>query len=261
MNPNANIQNPTEDQPAEATNGEPFVVCASWPASKRFEQVKSAILAACERTGRNPQEVALIAVSKTQQASAIAALASLGQSHFAENYLQEALIKINALRESAYPLTWHFIGPIQSNKTKPIAENFAWVHSVDRFKIAQRLAEQRPKELPDLQICLQVNTSHEAQKSGLSPDEVPDLAKQISDLPRLKLRGLMCIPRPPEQADPREDYEAMRTLLGRLRATLPSHVAEHVDTLSMGMSADLAAAIASGATMVRIGTALFGERT
>jgi pyridoxal phosphate enzyme (YggS family) len=260
MKPNPNIQNPTEGQPTGATNGAPDVVCASSSVQQRFDAVKTCIFEACIRAGRDPDEIALVAVSKTQTVAAVQALATLGQLAFAENYLQEALQKIDALKECGYPLTWHFIGPIQSNKTKPIAENFSWVHSVDRLKVAQRLSEQRPTKLPDLQICLQVNTSKEEQKSGLTAEQVLPLAKQISDLPRLRLRGLMCIPRPPEQADPHEDYEAMRSLLTALRTSLPAEVANHVDTLSMGMSADLQAAISSGSTMVRIGTALFGAR-
>jgi PLP dependent protein len=205
--------------------------------------------------------VALIAVSKTQTPESIIELAQLGQRQFAENYLQEALSKIEVLNRSVHALTWHFIGPIQSNKTQAIAQNFSWVHSVDRLKIAQRLSDQRPVDLPPLQICLQVNTSLEDQKSGLPAAHVLELAKQIALLPRLCLRGLMCIPRPSDLADPREDFQAMRDLLAELRLALPPQDAVQLDTLSMGMSADLQIAIAAGATMVRVGTALFGARS
>ncbi len=179
-----------------------------------------------------------------------------GQRVFGENYLQEALDKMAALKEQAPAIEWHFIGPIQSNKTRPIAENFNWVHSVDRLKIAQRLSEQRPSGLPPLNICIQVNVSGEASKSGCSPQDLPALAQAIAGLPGLSLRGLMTIPEPATtEAGQRRPLRTLRELADQLRA---QGIA--LDTLSMGMSADLDAAIAEGATMVRIGTAIFGER-
>ena len=179
-----------------------------------------------------------------------------GQRAFGENYLQEALDKMAALKDRAPDIEWHFIGPIQSNKTRPIAEHFSWVHSVDRLKIAQRLSEQRPAALPPLDICIQVNVSGEASKSGCTPQELPALAQAVAGLPGLRLRGLMTIPEPAAtEAGQRRPLRALRELADQLRA---QGIA--LDTLSMGMSADLAAAIAEGATMVRIGTAIFGER-
>jgi PLP dependent protein len=203
---------------------------------------------------RPPGSVALLAVSKTQPAAVIAALAAAGQRQFGENYLQEALEKIEALRQ--LDLEWHFIGPLQSNKTRGIAENFAWVHSVDRLKLAQRLSEQRPDTLPALNICLQVNISDEASKRGLNAAELADVAHAVAELPRLRLRGLMAIPAPST------DFVAQRgsfTHLRELQATLIATGVE-LDTLSMGMSDDLEAAIAEGATIVRVGTAIFGPR-
>lgn len=203
---------------------------------------------------RPPGSVALLAVSKTQPAVVIAALAAAGQRQFGENYLQEALEKIEALRQ--LDLEWHFIGPLQSNKTRGIAENFAWVHSLDRLKLAQRLSEQRPDTLPALNICLQVNISDEASKRGLNAAELADVAHAVAELPRLRLRGLMAIPAPST------DFVAQRgsfTHLRELQATLIATGVE-LDTLSMGMSDDLEAAIAEGATIVRVGTAIFGPR-
>lgn len=203
---------------------------------------------------RPPGSVALLAVSKTQPAAVIAALAAAGQRQFGENYLQEALEKIEALRQ--LDLEWHFIGPLQSNKTRGIAENFAWVHSVDRLKLAQRLSEQRPDTLPALNICLQVNISDETSKRGLNAAELADVAHAVAELPRLRLRGLMAIPAPST------DFVAQRgsfTHLRELQATLIATGVE-LDTLSMGMSDDLEAAIAEGATIVRVGTAIFGPR-
>lgn len=203
---------------------------------------------------RPPGSVALLAVSKTQPAVVIAALAAAGQRQFGENYLQEALEKIEALRQ--LDLEWHFIGPLQSNKTRGIAENFAWVHSLDRLKLAQRLSEQRPDTLPALNICLQVNISDEASKRGLNAVELADVAHAVTELPRLRLRGLMAIPAPST------DFVAQRgsfTHLRELQATLIATGVE-LDTLSMGMSDDLEAAIAEGATIVRVGTAIFGPR-
>jgi pyridoxal phosphate enzyme (YggS family) len=200
---------------------------------------------------RDPSSVGLLAVSKTKPASDLREAFAAGLHDFGENYLQEALSK--QLELADLPLIWHFIGPIQSNKTRAIAENFAWVHSVDRLKIAQRLSEQRPKELPPLNICIQVNVSGEASKSGCTPEDLPELANAINALPHLKLRGLMAIPEPTEDSDQQAAaFAAVRTLQASLNLPL--------DTLSMGMSHDLEAAIAQGATWVRIGTALFGAR-
>ncbi|MDD1965113.1 YggS family pyridoxal phosphate-dependent enzyme [Pseudomonas putida] len=206
---------------------------------------------AAQAAERDPASVGLLAVSKTKPASDLREAHAAGLRDFGENYLQEALGKQAEL--SDLPLIWHFIGPIQSNKTRAIAENFAWVHSVDRLKIAQRLSEQRPAELPPLNICIQVNVSGEASKSGCTPEDLPALAQAISALPNLRLRGLMAIPEPTENGDEQNAaFAAVRTLQDRLNLPL--------DTLSMGMSHDLEAAIAQGATWVRIGTALFGAR-
>ncbi|QXG41551.1 YggS family pyridoxal phosphate-dependent enzyme [Pseudomonas viridiflava] len=211
------------------------------------QRIRTASLAA----QRDPASVGLLAVSKTKPSSALREAYAAGLRDFGENYLQEALGKQAELAD--LPLCWHFIGPIQSNKTRAIAENFAWVHSVDRLKIAQRLSEQRPEGLEPLNICIQVNVSGEASKSGCTPEDLPALAAAISALPRLKLRGLMAIPEPTEyQAEQAAAFAAVRTLQDQLDLPL--------DTLSMGMSHDLEAAIAQGATWVRIGTALFGAR-
>jgi pyridoxal phosphate enzyme (YggS family) len=214
--------------------------------------------ALCAR--RPADSVTLVAVSKTFGADAVLALARCGQRHFGESYLQEALPKIAAVRATApeLALAWHFIGPIQSNKTRPIAEHFDWVQSVDRLKIAQRLSEQRPPDLPPLNVLLQVNVSGEGSKSGVAPGEASALARAVAALPQLRLRGLMAIPEPEDDRQrQRLPLAAMTRLFGSLRA---EGFADW-DTLSMGMSADLEAAIAEGATMVRIGTALFGART
>ncbi|TFF41284.1 YggS family pyridoxal phosphate-dependent enzyme [Pseudomonas sp. RIT623] len=206
---------------------------------------------AARAAGRDPASVQLLAVSKTKPASAIREAYTAGLRDVGENYLQEALTKQQAL--SDLPLIWHFIGPIQSNKTKAIAEHFDWVHSVDRLKIAQRLSEQRPADLAPLNICLQVNVSGEDSKSGCAPAELPALAQAVKALPGLCLRGLMAIPEPTED---RAEQEAAFATLRQLQAQLDLGL----DTLSMGMSHDLEAAIAQGATWVRIGTALFGAR-
>ncbi len=196
----------------------------------------------------------LIAVSKTHPAEMVRAAAAAGQRDFGENYVQEALAKIAAL--SDLPLTWHFIGPIQSNKTRAIAESFHWVHSLDREKIAVRLSEARPAHLPPLNVCIEVNVSGEASKSGVAPDELAALARRVSSLPRLSLRGLMAIP------EPTPDAELQRRRFRMLRELKDALAGEGLalDALSMGMSADLETAIAEGATMVRVGTAIFGER-
>jgi pyridoxal phosphate enzyme (YggS family) len=228
--------------------------------------VQSRISAACAGCGRDPSEVTLLAVSKTFHADAVQEVASFGQRDFGENYIQEGVDKITFLQSGANPeanpktsLIWHCIGPIQSNKTKYVAEFFSWAHTVDRLKIAQRLNDQRPAQLPPLNICLQVNIDGGATKSGLKPEEVLELAKQVTQLPRLVLRGLMTIP------DPVEGFEAQvaihakaRVLFDKVRAELKQ---PHFDTLSMGMTADLEAAIHAGSTMVRVGTAIFGKRT
>ena len=214
-------------------------------------QVSQRIRAAADAVQRDANSIHLLAVSKTKPAQALREAYAAGMCDFGENYLQEALGKQAELTD--LPLSWHFIGPIQSNKTRAIAENFAWVHSVDRLKIAQRLSEQRPADLPPLNICIQVNVSGEASKSGCTPADLPALARAISALPRLKLRGLMAIPEPTEDRTEQDAaFAAVRDLQASLNLPL--------DTLSMGMSHDLESAIAQGATWVRIGTALFGAR-
>ena len=213
--------------------------------------VSQRIRAAAQAVQRDESSVHLLAVSKTKPAQAVREAYAAGMCDFGENYLQEALGKQAELTD--LPLSWHFIGPIQSNKTRAIAENFAWVHSVDRLKIAQRLSEQRPADLPPLNICIQVNVSGEASKSGCTPADLPALAQAISALPRVKLRGLMAIP------EPTEDRAAQDAAFATVR-DLQASLNLPLDTLSMGMSHDLESAIAQGATWVRIGTALFGAR-
>ena len=219
-----------------------------------LQAVKSRIAAAERAAQRSAGGVTLLAVSKTFGAAAVRECAAAGQHAFGENYLQEALEKIEVLRETA--LEWHFIGPIQSNKTRAIAENFAWVHSVERDRIAQRLHDARPQSLTPLNICVQVNVSGEASKSGVAPDEVAALADAVAALPRLRLRGLMAIPEPtPDATLRRRRFSMLRELQQALIAR--GHA---LDTLSMGMSDDLEDAIAEGATMVRVGPAVFGRR-
>lgn len=214
-------------------------------------QVSSRIQAAAKAAHRDENSIQLLAVSKTKPAEALREAYAAGIRDFGENYLQEALSK--QLELADLPLIWHFIGPIQSNKTRAIAEHFDWVHSVDRLKIAQRLSEQRPADLPPLNICIQVNVSGEASKSGCTPADLPALANAIGALPRLKLRGLMAIPEPTEDRAAQDAaFAAVQSLQASLNLPL--------DTLSMGMSHDLESAIAMGATWVRIGTALFGAR-
>ena len=222
----------------------------------RWMEVRARIDRACGQARRPADAVQLLAVSKVQAAQAVREAAALGQQAFGENYVQEGLDKIAALADLRPQLVWHLIGPLQSNKTRPVAESFDWVHSVDRLKIAQRLSEQRPDELPPLNVCLQVNISGEASKSGVTPQDVPALARAVAGLPRLRLRGLMSIPEPVEGFEAqRAPHRALRALFEQLRAEgLP------LDTLSMGMSDDLEAAIAEGSTLVRVGTALFGPR-
>lgn len=224
------------------------------PGSERLAAVLERIHVAEQRGGRSTGAVKLIAVSKTQPAAALRELAMAGQRCFGENYLQEALEKMAELTDLA--LEWHFIGPIQSKKTRAIAENFTWVHSVDRLKVAQRLSEQRAATLGPLNICLQVNVSGEASKSGVQPDDLMDLACAVASLPNLRLRGLMAIPAP---ADDIEQQRAPFHRLAELMATLNAEGLA-LDVLSMGMSDDLEAAIAEGSTHVRVGSAIFGAR-
>ncbi len=220
-----------------------------------LQGVKSRIARAARDAGRDPRDILLVAVSKTFPAAAVAEACAAGQRDFGENYVQEALDKINALTH--LPIVWHFIGPIQSNKTRIIAEHFHWVHSVDRLKIAERLSAQRPAGAAPLNVCLQVNVSGESSKSGCAPQEVAELALAVARLPRLALRGLMAVPEPSEDpALQRARFDALAALIEPLRrAGLP------LDTLSIGMSGDLEQAIAAGATIVRVGTAIFGSRT
>ncbi|MBN0988404.1 YggS family pyridoxal phosphate-dependent enzyme [Amphritea pacifica] len=222
----------------------------------RLKNVHCQIDAAAIAAQRQPQAIKLLAVSKTRPAEELRQAWACGQQAFGENYLQEALDKIEALQD--LDIIWHFIGPIQSNKTRAIAENFSWVHSVDRFKIAQRLSDQRPGNLPPLNICLQVNISGESSKSGVLPADLPALAAAVATLSNIRLRGLMAIPASsddPEQQ--RKPFAQMNHLLQSLQRQLPD---QPLDTLSMGMSGDMEAAILEGATIVRIGTALFGPR-
>ena len=211
-----------------------------------------------DQAGRPANGATLLAVSKTKPASSVRLAWQHGQRAFGENYLQEALDKQAQLADLE-DIVWHFIGPLQSNKTRPVAEQFAWVHSVDRLKIAKRLSEQRPAHLPPLNICLQVNISRETTKSGVLPEDTLALAREIAPLPSLALRGLMAIPAPAETLEAqRKPLAELRALLETLQAALPD---APLDTLSMGMSDDLEAAILEGATLVRLGTAIFGARS
>jgi pyridoxal phosphate enzyme (YggS family) len=221
---------------------------------ERIAAVRARIRVAAERSGRDVDSVTLLAVSKTHPPELIRAAATDGIEHFGESYVKEALPKIETLR--GLELTWHFVGALQANKTRPVAEAFAWVHGVDRLRIAQRLSEQRPAHAPPLNVCLQVNIGGEGTKGGVAPEELPALAVAVAELPGLRLRGLMCLP-PPEEEESRQRhwFEETARLLSTLR--VPGTT---LDTLSMGMSADLEAAIAAGATIVRIGTAIFGPR-
>ena len=220
------------------------------------QQVLTRIAQACATARRPVQSITLLAVSKTFDAAAVRDAYNAGLHRFGENYVQEALDKIAALADLRAELEWHLIGPLQSNKTRVVAETFDWVHSVDRLKIAQRLSEQRPEALPPLNVCLQVNISGEASKSGLAPREVASVAHAVAKLPRLRLRGLMAIPEPAgDFAAQRAPHRALNELLQALRAD-----GLQLDTLSIGMSADLEAAVAEGATIVRIGTGIFGTR-
>lgn len=219
-----------------------------------LHRVQARIALACSQAGRDAAAVSLLAVSKTFAAEGVEAAFAAGQTAFGENYIQEAVEKIQRLRH--LPLQWHCIGPIQSNKTRLVAEHFDWVHTIDRLKIAQRLSEQRPVDRAPLNICIQVNVDGGSTKSGVTPQEVLELAREVAELPRLRLRGLMCIP------EPAPDFIAACAVFQGARAVFDAVNAAGValDTLSLGMSADLEAAVASGSTLVRVGSAIFGER-
>lgn len=222
--------------------------------SGRLQNLALRIARAAEAVGRDPAGVRLLAVSKTWPADSVREAAAAGQRAFGENYVQEGVAKVEAL--AGLGLEWHFIGPLQSNKTRLVANSFAWVHSIDRLKIAERLSEQRDVHLPPLDVCIQVNVSGEASKSGVAPDDLPELARAVAALPRLRLRGLMAIPEPTSDvALQRARFASLRQLRDQLNAG-----GLQLDTLSMGMSDDLEAAIAEGSTMVRVGTAIFGGR-
>jgi hypothetical protein len=223
---------------------------------QRLADVRQRIQQACQAAGRDPARVGLLAVSKLQPAQAVRQAEQAGQQAFGENYVQEALDKMAALADLRGAIEWHLIGPLQSNKTRVVAEAFDWVHSVDRLKIAQRLSDQRPAQLPPLNVCLQVNISGEASKSGLLPQEVAQVAAAVAALPRLRLRGLMAIP---GLAQGLQAQQAPHRALRLLQQDLNQRGLA-LDTLSMGMSDDLEAAVAEGSTMVRVGTAIFGAR-
>lgn len=232
--------------------------------AQRLQDVQARITRACLAAGRPVDAVALLAVSKTQPAEAVHEAWSAGQQAFGENYIQEGVDKISALAalRGAGPgaVVWHCIGPIQSNKTRQVAEQFDWVHSLDRLKIAQRLSEQRPDHLPPLQVCLQVNVDGGANKSGVPPEEAPALAQAVATLPRLCLRGLMSIPEPAPTFEAQKSvHDKAKQLFDHIRGQLGPQ-AQHFDTLSLGMSDDLEAAVHAGSTLVRIGTAIFGAR-
>ncbi|MDB5730609.1 MAG: YggS family pyridoxal phosphate-dependent enzyme [Variovorax sp.] len=224
--------------------------------SDHLHQVRERIAAACARHGRDPAGVRLLAVSKTFPPEAVREVHAAGQAAFGENYVQEGIAKIDALADLRADLEWHCIGPLQSNKTRAVAAQFDWVHSLDRVKIAERLSEQRPAHLPPLQVCLQVNVDGGDNKSGVAAQDALALARAVAQLPRLRLRGLMAIP------EPAIDFVAQYALFMRVRAVFDEIRADGIalDTLSLGMSADLEAAIAAGSTMVRVGTSIFGGR-
>ncbi|MFD1217538.1 YggS family pyridoxal phosphate-dependent enzyme [Microbulbifer celer] len=225
--------------------------------AENLNAVSERIVTACRSCDRADDSVTLLAVSKTRPAADLRAAYDAGQRHFGENYLQEALEKQSALTDC--DITWHFIGPLQSNKSRDVAEHFHWMHSVDRLKIARRLSEQRAAGMPPLNICLQVNIDDEDSKSGVAPEKLPALAEAVVALPNLRLRGLMAIPaRRIGDEDQRTPFRQLAALLDQLREQLPD---AELDTLSMGMSGDMEAAIFSGATIVRIGTDIFGART
>ncbi|MEO7104853.1 MAG: YggS family pyridoxal phosphate-dependent enzyme [Rhodoferax sp.] len=222
--------------------------------AENLHHVQTRIAQACAQAGRASDAVALLAVSKTFGADAVTQAHAAGQLAFGENYIQEAVEKIQSLRQ--LPLEWHCIGPIQSNKSRLVAEHFDWVHTIDRLKIAQRLSDQRPDHLPPLQVCIQINVDGGPSKSGVPPQEALALAQAVAALPRLQLRGVMCIP------EPAPDFVAACSIFARARGVFDVIQAAGVpvDTLSMGMSGDVEAAIASGSTMVRVGSAIFGGR-
>ncbi len=222
--------------------------------TNNLQEVSRRITSACNAAGRRVDNVTLLAVSKTFGADAVREAFAAGQRRFGENYVQEALDKIDQLNDLRAQIEWHLIGPLQSNKTRLVAEHFDWVQSVDRLKIAQRLSEQRPAALPPLQLCLQVNISGQSSKSGLAPADVAALACAVAALPRLRLRGLMAIP------EPGPDVAVAHRALCELMRRLNQDLGLELDTLSMGMSADLEAAVAEGATLLRIGSAVFGAR-
>ncbi|MBE9539183.1 MAG: YggS family pyridoxal phosphate-dependent enzyme [Proteobacteria bacterium] len=223
--------------------------------AKNIASLHNRVRLAAQKSQRSPEGICIVAASKTRSAAIIQSAYEGGIRNFGENYLQEALEKITTLGD--LDLNWHFIGPIQSNKTRAIAENFDWVHSVDRLKIARRLSEQRPNNLAPLQICLQVNISAESSKSGASPAEMPELVQAVKALPGITLRGLMAIPAPTDDRKQQQQaFAQMRELMAALRANAPT-----MDTLSMGMSADLEVAIAQGSTLIRVGTDIFGPRS
>jgi pyridoxal phosphate enzyme (YggS family) len=233
--------------------------------STQLEEVRKRIDKACKDAGRDSGCVTLLAVSKTFGPEAVIEAVQAGQCDFGENYVQEALVKISALRlwvadqPQRPPLRWHYIGPLQSNKARPVAENFDWVHSVDRLKIAQRLSDARPTDWPPLQVCLQVNIDGGPTKSGVQPQEALALAEAVQSLPRLVLRGLMTIPEPAADfSSALQVHQRTRALMDQLNAS--GRLLRPLDTLSMGMSADLEAAVAAGSTLVRVGTAIFGRR-
>lgn len=224
--------------------------------SANLQAIHARIGKACAAVGRDPASVALLAVSKTFPAEAVEAAAEAGQQAFGENYVQEGCAKAEAL--AARKLVWHFIGPLQSNKTRLVAQHFDWVHTIDRLRIAERLSEQRDPHRAPLNVCVQINVSGEASKSGVAPAEAIALALAVARLPQLTLRGLMTIP------EPTPDLALLRSRFAEVRGILETLHREHglaLDTLSMGMSADLEAAIAEGSTLVRVGTAIFGSRS
>jgi len=222
----------------------------------KLQQVRTRIVTACTACGRPPESVRLLAVSKTFPAEALREAHAAGQTAFGENYVQEGVAKIETLADLRGALEWHCIGPLQSNKTRVVAEHFDWVHGIDRLKIAERLSQQRPAGLAPLQLCLQVNVDGGANKSGVAPADALALARQVAQLPNVRLRGLMAIP------EPAEGFEAQRALFERAADLYRRLQADGLplDTLSLGMSADLEAAVAAGSTLVRVGTAIFGGR-
>jgi len=224
-----------------------------------IDLVSKRIAQSADQCGRDPSEILLLAVTKTRRSDEIRQAIDAGLTHFAENYLQEALEKISQLHDQQ--LHWHFIGPLQSNKTRSVAESFSWVHSVDRIKIAQRLSDQRPESMGHLNICLQVNIDDEPSKSGLKQDEVLPVALEVAKLPNLRLRGLMAIPKAEENIEAQQlAFAKLAQLREQINHVLSAEQLEQMDTLSMGMSGDLEAAVLQGSTIVRVGTDLFGPR-